>query len=268
MSRLRLVGRLVARDLRRRPGQAVLMLLAITAATATLTLGLVLHGVTSQPYQQTRAATRGPDEVAYLGPPPASGGPRAPRARHRDEAAEAGPDPGRDAGPGAGGDRFERALPARGRPGPGQRPHRGGGGRGAGRGAGNGRPAQADRGELGAARRGRARADLRRGARRRRGRPDHAERPAVHRRRDRGHRGQPAVPEPVLLLRRRLPGRAARPRLGPRHRAALAHQARRPRPGHAGQPGDHVRGGPEAEGPGHGGRVRPALRPRTSGRRR
>ena len=53
------------------------MLLAITAATATLTLGLVLHGVTSQPYQQTRAATRGPDEVAYLGTPLASTGPRA-----------------------------------------------------------------------------------------------------------------------------------------------------------------------------------------------
>ena len=77
MSRLRLVGRLVARDLRNRPGQAVLMLLAITAATATLTLGPVLHGVTSQPYQQTRAATRGPDEVAYLGSPLASPGPRA-----------------------------------------------------------------------------------------------------------------------------------------------------------------------------------------------
>jgi putative ABC transport system permease protein len=75
MSRLLIVGRLVARDLRRRPGQAALMLLAITAATATLTLGLVLHGVTSQPYQQTRAATRGPDEVAYLGQPPATGGP-------------------------------------------------------------------------------------------------------------------------------------------------------------------------------------------------
>jgi putative ABC transport system permease protein len=73
VSRLRLVGRLAARDLRNRPGQAVLMLLAITAATATLTLGLVLHGVTSQPYQQTRAATRGPDEVAYLGSPPAVG---------------------------------------------------------------------------------------------------------------------------------------------------------------------------------------------------
>jgi putative ABC transport system permease protein len=77
MSRLRLVGRLVARDLRNRPGQAALMLLAITAATATLTLGLVLHGVTSQPYHQTRAATRGPDEVAYLGTPLASPGPRA-----------------------------------------------------------------------------------------------------------------------------------------------------------------------------------------------
>jgi len=77
MSRLRLIGRLVARDLRNRPGQAVLMLLAITAATATLTLGLVLHGVTSQPYQQTRAATRGPDELAYLGSPLASPGPRA-----------------------------------------------------------------------------------------------------------------------------------------------------------------------------------------------
>ena len=73
MSRLRVVGRLATRDLRSRPGQAVLMLLAITAATATLTLGLVLHGVTSQPYQRTRAATRGPDEVAYLGSPPAVG---------------------------------------------------------------------------------------------------------------------------------------------------------------------------------------------------
>ena len=76
MSRVRLVGRLVARDLRHRPGQAVLMLLAIAAATTTLTLGLVLHGVTSQPYQQTRAATNGPDEVAYIGQPQATGGPK------------------------------------------------------------------------------------------------------------------------------------------------------------------------------------------------
>jgi putative ABC transport system permease protein len=71
-----LVGRLVARDLRHRPAQAVLLLLAITAATATLTLGLALHGVTSQPYQQTRAATKGPDIVAQLGGP--AGGPHGP----------------------------------------------------------------------------------------------------------------------------------------------------------------------------------------------
>jgi putative ABC transport system permease protein len=66
LSRTLLVGRLAGRDLRHRPAQAVLLLLAITAATATLTLGLALHGVTSQPYQQTRAATNGPDVVAQL----------------------------------------------------------------------------------------------------------------------------------------------------------------------------------------------------------
>ena len=66
MGKIALICRLAARDLRLRPGQAVLLLLAITAATATLTLGHALHGVTSQPYQQTRAATNGPDVVAYL----------------------------------------------------------------------------------------------------------------------------------------------------------------------------------------------------------
>ena len=66
MGKIRLIGRLVARDLRYRPGPAVLLMLAITAATATLTLGLVLHGVASQPYQQTRAATNGPDVVAQF----------------------------------------------------------------------------------------------------------------------------------------------------------------------------------------------------------
>ena len=45
----------------------MLLVLAITAATATLTLGLVLRGVTNQPYLQTRAATKGPDVVAQLG---------------------------------------------------------------------------------------------------------------------------------------------------------------------------------------------------------
>jgi len=66
MGRLLLVGRLAARDLRHRPGPAVLMLLAITAATTMLTLGLALHGVISRPYQQTRVATRGPDVVATI----------------------------------------------------------------------------------------------------------------------------------------------------------------------------------------------------------
>jgi putative ABC transport system permease protein len=64
MGQILLVGRLASRDLRRRPAQTLLLLLVITAAMATLTLGLVLHGVTSKPYQQTRKATAGPDVVA------------------------------------------------------------------------------------------------------------------------------------------------------------------------------------------------------------
>jgi putative ABC transport system permease protein len=67
-----LVGRLAARDLRRRPVEAALLLVAIMAATTTLTLGLVLHGVTSHPYESTRAATAGPDVVASVGPEPFS----------------------------------------------------------------------------------------------------------------------------------------------------------------------------------------------------
>jgi ABC-type lipoprotein release transport system permease subunit len=64
MGKLRLICRLAGRDLRHRRAEAVLLLLAITAATATLTLGLALNGVTSQPFAQTKAATRGPDVVA------------------------------------------------------------------------------------------------------------------------------------------------------------------------------------------------------------
>jgi ABC-type lipoprotein release transport system permease subunit len=64
MGKTLLVWRLARRDLRRRPVQAVLLLVVITAAMAALTLGLLLHGVTSRPYAQTRAATAGPDVVA------------------------------------------------------------------------------------------------------------------------------------------------------------------------------------------------------------
>jgi putative ABC transport system permease protein len=75
MGRMLVVVRLVARDLRRRRGEAALMLVAIMAASATLTLGLILHGVTSQPYAKTRAATRGPDVVANVFPAGPGNGP-------------------------------------------------------------------------------------------------------------------------------------------------------------------------------------------------
>jgi putative ABC transport system permease protein len=57
MGRALLVVRLAARDLRRRPAEAALLLLAITAATATLTLGLVLREVVDKPYERARTAT-------------------------------------------------------------------------------------------------------------------------------------------------------------------------------------------------------------------
>jgi putative ABC transport system permease protein len=69
MGRLLLIGRLAARDTRRHLAQAILLLVAVTAATTVLTLGLALSGVASNPYQQTRAATRGPDVVATLSDP-------------------------------------------------------------------------------------------------------------------------------------------------------------------------------------------------------
>src|SRR5689334_21647794 len=64
MGRLVLVSRLAVRDLRRRPAEAALLLLAIATATTVLTLGLVLRGVIDKPYERTRAATAGPDTVA------------------------------------------------------------------------------------------------------------------------------------------------------------------------------------------------------------
>jgi ABC-type antimicrobial peptide transport system permease subunit len=66
--RVFLVFRLAVKDLRHRPGQALLLLLAIAAGTTTLTLGLALHGTTNNPYERTRAATNGPDVVATVMP--------------------------------------------------------------------------------------------------------------------------------------------------------------------------------------------------------
>lgn len=65
MGLLLLVCRLAARDLRRRRVETALLLLAVLAATTTLTLGLVLRDAAADPYQTTREATRGPDVVAF-----------------------------------------------------------------------------------------------------------------------------------------------------------------------------------------------------------
>lgn len=66
MGRILLATRLALRDLRHRPAQAILLLLAITAAAATLALGLALNGVTSSPYLRTKNATNGPDVTAIV----------------------------------------------------------------------------------------------------------------------------------------------------------------------------------------------------------
>jgi putative ABC transport system permease protein len=63
MGKLLLVWRLAVKDLRHRPGEAVLLLLAIATAATALTLGMALHGATNSPYAATRAATNGPDVV-------------------------------------------------------------------------------------------------------------------------------------------------------------------------------------------------------------
>jgi putative ABC transport system permease protein len=66
MGKLQLLCRLAVRDVRHHLAQALLLVVAIGAATSTLTMALALNGVTTQPYQQTRAATKGPDVVAYM----------------------------------------------------------------------------------------------------------------------------------------------------------------------------------------------------------
>jgi ABC-type antimicrobial peptide transport system permease subunit len=68
-----LLTRLAARDLRHHAAQAVLLVVAIAAATAVLTLASALNGVGSNPYQQTMAATNGPDVVAQSGDDPYTG---------------------------------------------------------------------------------------------------------------------------------------------------------------------------------------------------
>ena len=70
-----LISRLAARDLRRRPVEALMVFLVIAAAATTLTVAFALGGVTNKPYQQTRLATAGPDVIAIEGGGPGSAQP-------------------------------------------------------------------------------------------------------------------------------------------------------------------------------------------------
>jgi putative ABC transport system permease protein len=68
-----LLFRLARQDIRHHFAQAVLLVVAIAAATAVLSLAFALDGVNTNPYQQTRAATNGPDVVAQSGNDPYTG---------------------------------------------------------------------------------------------------------------------------------------------------------------------------------------------------
>jgi ABC-type lipoprotein release transport system permease subunit len=91
MGRVLLLCRLAVKDIRHRPAQAILLLLAIAAGAATLALGLALRGTTDNPYARTRAAANGPDVVAAVFPnSPGSPGP-ATSARPGGSGAPGGP---------------------------------------------------------------------------------------------------------------------------------------------------------------------------------
>jgi len=68
-----LILRLARQDIRHHLAQAILLVVAIAVATATLTMAFALNGVNANPYQQTRAATKGPDVVAQSGNDPYTG---------------------------------------------------------------------------------------------------------------------------------------------------------------------------------------------------
>ncbi|MGW2476134.1 FtsX-like permease family protein [Streptomyces sp. NPDC001665] len=63
MGHLLLTWRLVWRDVRRRPGEAAVLLLAVALASTCLILGLATGGAVDHGYEKTRAATAGPDVI-------------------------------------------------------------------------------------------------------------------------------------------------------------------------------------------------------------
>src|ERR1700677_2413171 len=97
MGRLLLIYRLVLGDIKRRRVQSALLVVMIVTTTTTLTLGLMLHHVSQNQFARTRAATRGPDVVAEVGPAPGSSRPAATQLTSllhaRGVAATAGPFP-------------------------------------------------------------------------------------------------------------------------------------------------------------------------------
>ncbi|MER5753659.1 FtsX-like permease family protein [Streptomyces sp. NPDC002088] len=73
MGRLLLIWRLIVRDLRRRPGEAAMFLIAVTAATAALAMGLATDNTVATAYAKTRTATAGPDVMVSTTDPDPSG---------------------------------------------------------------------------------------------------------------------------------------------------------------------------------------------------
>lgn len=74
MSSVPLSGRLAARNLRRRPGQALLLLLTLTIATGTLALGLSVYGSADAPWDRAWKATNGFHVSFNVYHPPDEGG--------------------------------------------------------------------------------------------------------------------------------------------------------------------------------------------------
>ncbi|GIH46777.1 putative ABC transport system permease protein [Microbispora rosea] len=64
MGHLLLTWRLIRHDTRRRPAEALVFLIAVTLAIASLTLGLTARNALATAYLKTRAATAGPDITA------------------------------------------------------------------------------------------------------------------------------------------------------------------------------------------------------------
>jgi putative ABC transport system permease protein len=63
---LRLALRLGARDLRHRPGTGLLLLLAMLAATTTMTLALTVRGAAQKPWDHALVVTNGPHVVVAV----------------------------------------------------------------------------------------------------------------------------------------------------------------------------------------------------------